>query len=46
MTHSLHYADQADKICVMYKGEILEMDTPYNLKNNPNSKYNDLAVKI
>ena len=34
ITHALHYAEKADKVCVIKDGTIIENDTPQNLKAN------------
>ncbi len=28
-----------DRICVMNKGKVIQLDTPENIRNNPNNKF-------
>jgi len=42
IAHRLSSVSTCDKILVMKKGQVLELDTPTNLMSNPNSEFNKM----
>lgn len=42
IAHRLSSVTTCDKILVMKKGQVLELDTPANLMSNPNSEFNKM----